>query len=71
VYHATGAARLLKYELRQVTVGDQQWDALPGFVLDTKTDQYPPGIDGVLGVRALGSTRVRFDFERGELGWSR
>lgn len=71
VYHATGAARLLKYELRQVTLGDQHWESLPGFVLDAKTDQYPPGIDGVLGVRALGASRVQFDFERGELGWTR
>ena len=64
-------ARLLRYELRQVTLGDQHWDSLPGFVLDASTRPIRRGIDGVLGVLALGGTRVRFDFERGELGWSR
>jgi hypothetical protein len=35
------------------------------------TRRNPPGIDGVLGVRALGCQRVRFDIDRGEFGWSR
>jgi hypothetical protein len=70
VQHASGLAHLLRFELHQVTLGDQHWDSLPGFVLDARMDAYPPGIDGVLGVLALGGTRVRFDFERGELGWS-
>ena len=70
IQHGSGLAHLLRFELRQVTLGDQHWDRLPGFVLDAPTDAYPPGIDGVLGVLALGATRVRFDFERGELGWS-
>ena len=34
-------------------------------------DGYPPGIDGVLGVLALGCQRVQFDFENGQFGWSR
>jgi predicted aspartyl protease len=71
IQHASGVARLLRYEVPRVTLGDQRWDSLPGFVLDAKTMAYPPRIDGVLGVLALGGTRVRFDFERGELGWSR
>jgi hypothetical protein len=71
IQHASGLAHLRRFELRQVTLGDQQWDSLPGFVLDAPMDAYPPGIDGVLGVLALGGTRVRFDFERAELGWSR
>ena len=70
IQHASGLAHLLRFDLRQVTLGDQHWDRLPGFVLDAPTDAYPPGIDGVLGVLALGGTCVRFDFERGELGWS-
>ena len=70
IQHASGLAHLLRFDLRQVTLGDQNWDRLPGFVLDAPTDAYPPGIDGVLGVLALGGTCVRFDFERGELGWS-
>ena len=53
-----------------MTLGDQRWESLPGFVLDASTASYPAGIDGVLGVCAIGRTRVRFDFERGELGWT-
>ena len=71
IQNASGLAHLRRFELRQVTLGDQHWDSLPGFVLDAPMDRYPPGIDGVLGVLALGGTRVRFDFERGELGWSK
>jgi predicted aspartyl protease len=71
VQHASGEAHLLRYELRQVMLGSEGWDSMHGFVLDASTDGYPPGIDGVLGVLALGGTRVHFDFERGELGWSR
>ena len=71
IQYASGLAHLRRFELRQVTLGDQHWDSLPGFVLDAPMDAYPPDIDGVLGVLALGGTRVRFDFERGELGWSK
>jgi hypothetical protein len=71
VQHASGPAHLRRFELRQMTLGDQHWDSLPGFVLDASMDAYPPDIDGVLGVLALGGTRVRFDFERAELGWSK
>jgi hypothetical protein len=71
IRHASGLAHLLRYELRQATLGDQRWERLDGFVLDASTAGYPPGIDGVLGVRALGGNRVRFDFERGELSWSK
>jgi hypothetical protein len=38
---------------------------------ETVRNGYPSGIDGVLGVTALGCQRVRFDFQRSELGWSR
>jgi predicted aspartyl protease len=71
IQHASGVARMRRYELRQATLGEQHWDTLNGFVLDTSTAEYPEGIDGVLGVRALGVSRVQFDFERGQLGWSR
>jgi hypothetical protein len=69
IQYASGRARLLRYDLRQVTLGNQHWDSLPGFVLDRSTDGYPAGIDGVLGVCALGGTRVRFDFDHGEFSW--
>jgi hypothetical protein len=70
VQYASGSARLQGFDLRDVTLGDKHWDKLPGLVLDASTDGYPAEIDGVLGVLALGGTRVHFDFEGGELRWS-
>ena len=68
--YASGAARLRRLELRQVGLGWHTWDKLSAWAIDRGSQGYPPGIDGVLGVLALGGQRVRFDFERGELGWS-
>jgi hypothetical protein len=68
VQYASGAARLLRLDLRQVRLGSRVWDELPAWVLDRALDRYPPSIDGVLGVPALGCQRVQFDFERNELG---
>jgi hypothetical protein len=70
VQYASGAARLQRLELRQVGLGAHTWDKLPAWALDREPQGYPPGIDGVLGVLALGCQRVRFDFEKGKLGWS-
>ena len=42
-----------------------------GLGIDRAPDGYPTGIDGVLGVLALGCQRVQFDFENGQFGWSR
>jgi Aspartyl protease len=71
VQYAAGAARLLKLELRQAALGPDSWDKLTAWSLDRGTGEYPPGIDGVLGVAALACRRVRFDFEKGEFGWTR
>ena len=71
VQYASGPARLVRLDLRQVGLGAHTWDKLEAWSLDRALDGYPPDIDGVLGVLALGCKRVRFDFERGELGWSR
>jgi Aspartyl protease len=71
VQYASGAARLRRLELRQVGLGSYTWDKLSAWVIDRESQGYPPGIDGVLGVLALGCQRVRFDFEKGELGWTR
>jgi hypothetical protein len=71
IRHAAGSERLLRFERGPATLGGERWDKLPTYVLDASTEGYPPGIDGVLGVLALGAGRVRFDFERGELAWSR
>ncbi len=70
VHYASGPAHLRRFELRQVTLGDQRWDTLPGFVLDASTDAYP-GHRRYPRRLALGGTRVRFDFERGKLSWSK
>ena len=70
VHHASGTARLLRVDLRQVSLGRHVWDTLPGWTLDRLPDGYPEGIDGVLGVLSLGCQSVRFDFERSELGYS-
>ena len=56
-------------QVRHSALGDDHWDTMQ-FVLDASTAAYPAGIDGVLGVRALAGSRVRFAFERGQLGWS-
>ena len=71
VQYASGVARLRRLELRQAGLGTHTWDRLTAWALDRESQGYPPGIDGVLGVLALGCQRVRFDFENGELGWSR
>jgi hypothetical protein len=71
VQYASGAARLRRLELRQVGFGGDVWDKLPAWAIDRVPHGYPPDIDGVLGVVSLGCQRVRFDFDRGELGWSR
>ena len=68
--YASGAARLLRLELRQPGLGSHTWDTLPAWSLDRPLDGYPASIDGVLGVAALECQRVRFDFEKGEFGWT-
>jgi predicted aspartyl protease len=71
VQYASGSARLRRLDLRNVGLGTHVWDELPAWALDRVPHGYPPSIDGILGVMALGCQRVRFDFERNELGWSR
>ena len=71
VQYASGAARLQRLDLRQVRLGAHVWDRLPAWALDRLLDGYPPSVDGVLGVLALGCQRVQFDFEKSEFGWSR
>ena len=71
VAYASGVARLRRLDLREVGLGADTWDKLPAWLLDRVPHGYPPGIDGVIGVLALGCRTVRFDFERNELGWSR
>ncbi|HEY7056206.1 MAG TPA: pepsin/retropepsin-like aspartic protease family protein [Vicinamibacterales bacterium] len=70
VNYASGAARLLRLELRQPRLGSRTWDKLAAWSLDRPLDGYPTSIDGVLGVVALRCRRVTFDFGRSELGWT-
>ena len=72
VRYASGVARLQRLDLREVGLGDHVWDRLEVWALDrVPHGHHPASIDGVLGVLALGCARVRFDFERSELGCSR
>jgi predicted aspartyl protease len=71
VQSASGVARLRRLNLRNVGLGTDVWETLPAWALDRVPHAYPQGIDGMLGVMALGVERVRFDFERNEFGWSR
>ena len=72
VRYASGVARLQRLELRLVRLGEHVWDKLEGWILDrVPLHGSPESIDGVLGILSLGCTRVRFDFERSELGCSR
>jgi predicted aspartyl protease len=71
VQYASGVARLRRLELRQVGLGEHVFDKLEAWALDRVPRGRPTSIDGVLGVLSLGCTRVRFDFERSELGCSR
>ena len=64
VQYASGAARLQRL---RAAPGRPRGGGLghtasldPG----PSADGYPPGIDGVLGVRSLACRRVRFDFEK-------
>ena len=70
VQYASGAARLQHFELRDAALGERRWDRLEGWALDQLPRGYPEAIDGILGVDALGCRRLRFDFERKELGCS-
>jgi hypothetical protein len=71
VRYASGVARLQRLDLRQVGLGEHVWDKLPAWALDRVPHGYPASIAGVVGVLSLGCQRVRFDFERNELRWSR
>jgi predicted aspartyl protease len=70
VQYASGPARLQHLELRDVSIGGGSWGRIDAWALDQAPRGYPGVIDGVLGIAALGCRRVRFDFDRLELGCS-
>ena len=67
ITHLAGTSKLNRVLLPSVEVGDSALGRLEGFISDASVSSYPPGIDGVLGVRALSSKSVGFDFERNRL----
>lgn len=69
IYHISGTSHLRRVFLPPVDAGGTTFEHLEGFMSDAAVDGYPPQIDGVLGIRALASKRVGFDFERNRLGF--
>jgi hypothetical protein len=69
LYHISGTSRLHRVFLPALDAGGTPLDHLEAFLSDSPVDNYPPEIDGVLGVRVLASKRAEFDFERGRLGF--
>jgi hypothetical protein len=69
LYHISGTSRLHRVLLPPLDAGGSNIDLLEGFLSDGAVDGYPAGIDGVLGIRAIASRRVDFDFERQRLRW--
>jgi predicted aspartyl protease len=67
--HLSGTYRLVRVLLRSVEFGTATIDRLEGFISDAPVDNYPAEIDGVLGIHALASKYVEFDFQRGRLGF--
>jgi predicted aspartyl protease len=63
----TGATELRPTRTVQVNIGDGKARPLNVFVLQVGEERYP--YDGVLGVRALRSAQVQFDFENMQLSW--
>jgi len=69
LYHISGTSRLDRVSLPPLDVGGTTFERLEGFMSDAPVDDYPSGIDGVLGVRVLASKCADFDFERGRFGF--
>jgi hypothetical protein len=69
MYHLSGTSKLDRVILPLLTVGGSIIDRLEGFMSDAPVDDYPSGIDGVLGLRALASKHADFDFERNRLAF--
>jgi predicted aspartyl protease len=69
VYHLSGASRLRRVTLSALDINGKAIEHLEGPLSDALVDDYPPGIDGVLGVRAIASRQAEFDFERNRLAF--
>lgn len=69
MYHISGTSHLHRAILPPLDAGGTTIEHIEGFMSDGPVDGYPSEIDGVLGIRALASRRVEFDFERSRLGF--
>jgi hypothetical protein len=69
LYHISGTSQLHRVFLPALEVGGTTIEHLEGFMSDSPVDNYPPEVDGVLGVRVLASKRAEFDFAGGRLGF--
>jgi len=68
LYHMAGTSRLQRVLLPRLQVGSLTIPRIEGLLSNADVHHYPPDIDGILGVRAIVSRRVDFDFERNRLG---
>jgi hypothetical protein len=68
LYHMAGISRLQRVLLSRLDVGSLTIPRIEGLLSSADVHHYPPDIDGVLGIRAIVSRRVDFDFERNRLG---
>ena len=71
INHLSGTSTLKRVLLPSVEAGGSAMERVEAFISDAKVDDYPPGIDGVLGIRVLASKRAGFDFERNRLTFAR
>jgi predicted aspartyl protease len=69
MYHLSGTSRLDRVILPLLDAGGATINRIEGFMSDAPVDDYPSGIDGVLGLRVLASTHADFDFERRRLAF--
>jgi len=68
LYHMGGTSRLQRVMLPRLKIGSLTIAELEGLLSNADVHHYPPDIDGILGVRAIASSRVEFDFQRNRLG---
>ena len=69
LYHISGTSRLDRVSLPPLDAGGTTFERVEGFMSEGPVDDYPSGIDGVLGVRVLALKGADLDFERGRFGF--
>jgi hypothetical protein len=69
LYHISGISRLDRVFLPPLDAGGSTIEHVEGFMSNAPVDNYPPQIDGVLGIRVLALEGAEFDFERSRFGF--